>query len=174
MWLALKVAETACHHEEAQEAKRLIWRRVFNRDDWKSINDTQMKDDQQVVTNLAKTALCECLYDGVSHRKLTLSLLIYANTHALIEDPREPFQPMSPHEALGVFTEQLDRRFHNFDADFQAKLKTAMKDEDKVLKKNIESYRLAGWVEQTLEVARSEVNGFVDKVTQNLANGPTA
>ena len=174
MWLALQVAETACHHEEAQEAKRLIWRRVFNRDDWKSINDTQMKDDQQVVTNLAKTALCECLYDGVSHRKLTLTLLIYANTHALIEDPREPFQPMSPHEALGVFTEQLDRRFHNFDADFQAKLKTAMKDEDKVLKKNIESYRLAGWVEQTLEVARSEVNGFVDKVTQNLANGPTA
>jgi nuclear pore complex protein Nup133 len=82
---------------------------------------------------------------------------------------------MSPREALGAFTEQVDRRFRNFDADFQAKLKTAMKDEDKVLSKNIESHRLVGWVESTFSVAIKEVNAFADDATERLdmANGFT-
>lgn len=73
---------------------------------------------------------------------------------------------MSPQEALGAFTEQLDRRFRNFDADFQTKLKTAMKDEDKVLLKNIQSHRLPGWVESTFSVASKEVTAFVDNATE--------
>lgn len=84
---------------------------------------------------------------------------------------------MSPHEARGAFTEQLDHRFQNFDADFQTKLKTAMKDEDKILVKNIESHRLAEWVNSTFHVASKEVKIFVDKATQNhldLASGPEA
>ena len=80
---------------------------------------------------------------------------------------------MSPHEAQGAFTEHVDRRFRNFDADFQAKLKATMKDEDKVLSKNIESHRLAGWVESTFSVAIKEVTAFADEATERLgmANG---
>lgn len=80
---------------------------------------------------------------------------------------------MSPQEALGAFTEEVDRRFRNFDADFQAKLKTCMKDEDKVLTKNIESHRLAGWAESAMEIAKKEVTSFADNTTARLgtANG---
>lgn len=74
---------------------------------------------------------------------------------------------MPPREALGAFTEQLDRRFRNFDADVQTKLKAAMKDEDKVLNKNIESNRLAKWANTTFGIASKEVSRFVDNATQN-------
>lgn len=74
-WLALKVAEASCHKDEVHEAKRLIWRRLLNRDDWKSINNTQMKDDDEIVVALAQTALCECFYDGITHRKAPILTL---------------------------------------------------------------------------------------------------
>ncbi|KAG5941209.1 hypothetical protein E4U53_007464, partial [Claviceps sorghi] len=44
-WMALKVANDSCHSDEIKQAKRLVWRRLFIRDDWAKINDTQLKDD---------------------------------------------------------------------------------------------------------------------------------
>jgi nuclear pore complex protein Nup133 len=72
-WLALKVADSSCHNDEKKEAKRLIWRRLFIRDDWAKINDTQLKDDREVVERLADTELYGMLADCIRFRKLSRS-----------------------------------------------------------------------------------------------------
>lgn len=139
-WMALKVAESSCHADEAKEAKRLIWRRLFIRDDWARINDTQLKHDREVVEQLAETELYAVLADCVRY-----------------QDQRDPFRPMSPQEALGAFTDSLDRRFRDLGAEFGTKRLDAMKWEDKSLKQNIDKHRLADWLRTCLAEAQAEV-----------------
>ena len=67
-WLALKVADSSCHSDEKKEAKRLIWRRLYIRDDWAKINDTQLKNDQEVVERLVDTELYAMLADCIRFR----------------------------------------------------------------------------------------------------------
>ncbi|KAG5999685.1 hypothetical protein E4U54_001726 [Claviceps lovelessii] len=148
-WMALKVANNSCHSDEVKQAKRLIWRRLFIRDDWAKINDTQLKDDREVVERLADTELFAMLTDCIRY-----------------QDPREPFRPMQPQEALGVFTEQLDRRFQSFSEDEQSKLINAMNYEDRLLKQHIEKNRLVEWVEATFEAAQIEVENTADEATR--------
>lgn len=78
-WLALKVANHGCRPDEIKQAKRLIWRRLFIRDDWAKINDTQLKDDREVVERLAETELFAMLTDCIRFRKLPrhLSFLFF-------------------------------------------------------------------------------------------------
>lgn len=144
-WMALKVAESSCHGDEVKEAKRLIWRRLFIRDDWARMNDTQLKHDREVVAQLAETELFAVLADCVRY-----------------QDPRDPFRPMGPQEALGAFTEDLDRRFRNLDPEFQAKQLDAMRWEDKALKQNIDKHRLADWLRTCLAQAQAEVRQQAD------------
>ncbi|KAF4344707.1 nuclear pore [Fusarium beomiforme] len=151
-WLALLVAESSCHSDEVKEAKRMIWRRLFIRDDWAKINDTQLKDDREVVERLAETELYSMLTDCIS-----------------FQNPREPFRPLSPHEALGAFTENLDRRFRDFEASFRAKLIDIMKHEDKVLHQYVEKNRLGEWVRTTFEAARAELDSMLDSATKSAA-----
>lgn len=103
-WLALKVAESSCYGDEAKEAKRLIWRRLFIRDDWARINDTQLKDDREVVERLADTELYAMLADCISYRKFhcliflrILSLTIKQRTQ---RTPSAPFPPRKHREPL--------------------------------------------------------------------------
>lgn len=174
-WLALCVAEACCHPEELREVKRLIWRRLFIRDDWPRINDTQLKDDQEVSLRLAETALFSTLTDCIRFRK-------YKSPHAVsgpllttaAEDAREPFRPMTPQEAQGAFTENLDRRFGGFDADFQSKLRDAMKWEDKMLVQFVERNRLAEWLRSTQEVAQVEVQNTTDEANGAAIDAGTA
>ncbi|KAL6907069.1 Non-repetitive/WGA-negative nucleoporin C-terminal domain-containing protein [Trichoderma evansii] len=140
-WLALKVADSSCHSEEAREAKRLIWRRLFIRDDWSKINDTQLKDDREVTERLASTELYAMLYDCIQ----------YQDEHA-----RGSFKPMLPQDALGAFAEHVDRRFHDFEAGMKTKLIDAMNHEDKLLNQYIEKNRLTEWVRTALEVAQNQ------------------
>ncbi|KAI9167655.1 Nucleoporin NUP133 [Paramyrothecium foliicola] len=151
-WLALKVAESSCHKDEAKEAKRLIWRRLFIRDDWAKINDTQMKDDTEVVERLADTELFGMLTDCVR-----------------FQDPLNPFSPMVATEAIGAFTEDLDHRFRDFDASFQTKMSDAMKWEDKALQQHIDKHRLLEWVPTTLQTAQAEVAAELDEATKAKA-----
>lgn len=139
-WMALKVAESSCHADEVKEAKRLIWRRLFIRDDWAKINDTQLKHDREVVEQLVETELFAVLADCVR-----------------FQDARDPFRPMLPQEALGAFTETLDRRFRDMGAEFEAKQLDAMKWEDKSLKQNIDKHRLADWLRTCFAEAQAEV-----------------
>ncbi|KAM0234675.1 hypothetical protein ACHAP5_009984 [Fusarium lateritium] len=151
-WLALLVAESSCHSDEVKEAKRMIWRRLFIRDDWARINDTQLKDDREVVERLADTELYAMLTDCIS-----------------FQNPREPFRPLSPHEALGAFTENLDRRFRDFESSFRTKLIDIMKHEDKILHQFVEKNRLGEWLRTTLEAARAELDNTMDNATKSAA-----
>lgn len=78
---------------------------------------------------------------------------------------RDPFQAMQPQEAHGAFNSYLDRRFRDFDSDFQSKLKDAMKWEDKMLSQFIERNRLSEWLRTTTELARLELQNEVDDAT---------
>ena len=69
-WLALKVAESSCHGDEVKEAKQLLWRRLYIRDDWSKINDTSLKDDEQVVVQLTETELFKALTECIKRREL--------------------------------------------------------------------------------------------------------
>ncbi|KAL6856483.1 Non-repetitive/WGA-negative nucleoporin C-terminal domain-containing protein [Trichoderma novae-zelandiae] len=138
-WLALKVAESSCSGDELREAKRLIWRRLFIRDDWAKINDTQLKDDREVVERLASTELYAMLSDCVQY-----------------QDAQNDFRPMAPKDALGAFTEQLDHRFRDFDASMRAKLIDCMHHEDKLLTQHIEKHRLTEWLRTALEAVQAQ------------------
>ncbi|KAL7936644.1 Non-repetitive/WGA-negative nucleoporin C-terminal domain-containing protein [Trichoderma chlorosporum] len=138
-WLALKVAESSCHGDELREAKRLIWRRLFIRDDWSKINDTQLKDDREVVERLASTELYTMLSDCIQY-----------------QGARGVFKPMSPQDALGAFSEHLDHRFHDFEAGMRTKLIDAMHHEDKLLTQYIEKHRLTEWERTALEAAQGQ------------------
>ncbi|KAI5462506.1 Nup133 N terminal like-domain-containing protein [Mariannaea sp. PMI_226] len=156
-WLALKVAESNCHSDEKKEAKRLIWRRLFTRDDWAKINDTQLKDDREVVERLADTELYSMLADCIR-----------------FQDARSPFRPQPPQEALGAFVDHLDRRFRDFDSNFCTKLMDAMKYEDKILHQYIEKSRLGEWLRTCLSTARVDVESAVDEATKEGAAVSTA
>lgn len=156
-WLALKVAAECCHKDEAGEAKRLIWRRLFIRDDWARLNDTQLKNDDEITELTMETELYSMLIDCIRY-----------------QDARKPFRPTIPKDALGAFSTELDRRFRDFDSDFKTKLKEAMKAEDKILSQFIEKHRLGDWLGFALRAARAEVESEVDGATQNgHANGAT-
>lgn len=83
------------------------------------------------------------------------------------ENPREPFRPLSPKEALGAFTENLDRRFRDFEPSFRTKLVDIMKHEDKVLHQYLEKNRLGSWVHSTFDAARTELDSNLDTATKN-------
>ncbi|KAH6899979.1 Nup133 N terminal like-domain-containing protein [Thelonectria olida] len=151
-WLALKVADSSCHSDEKKEAKRLIWRRLYIRDDWAKINDTQLKNDQEVVERLVDTELYAMLADCIR-----------------FQDVREPFRPCSPQEALGSFIDHLDRRFRDFDTAFRTKLMDAMKHEDKVLQQYIGKNQLGNWLRTALDAARVEIDTAMDEATKEGA-----
>lgn len=185
-WLALKVADSSCHVDEVKEAKRLLWRRLYIRDNWTKINDTSLKDDQEVVVQLSHTSLFRTFSECVKRRKKDAHssplaplpkplgqgdpplLLTDAATNIspLVEDVRNPFQPRPPVEALGAFTDHVDRRFRDFDAGFQAKLMDAMKWEDKLLQQHIAKHRLAQWVAETFRSAEVEVEDIADEAKE--------
>ena len=73
---------------------------------------------------------------------------------------------MSPTEALGAFTENLDRRFRDFDTAFQSKMTDAMKWEDKTLQQYIDKNRLLEWVPTTFQAAQVEVKNEIDEATE--------
>ncbi|PNY27481.1 Nucleoporin [Tolypocladium capitatum] len=154
-WMALKVAETACHADEVKDAKKLIWRRLFIRDDWAKINDTQLKGDAEVANRIADTELFAMLTDCVRY-----------------QDPRAPFRYTQPQEVLGVFTGSLDRRFRKFAESEQAKLIEVMRWEDKTLNQYMEKSRLAKWVRAAFDKAQSEVQDDADEATRAGASAP--
>lgn len=165
-WLALKVADSCCHSDEKKEAKRLIWRRLYIRDDWAKINDTQLKDDREVVGRLVDTELYGMLADCIRFRKYYRWPNLESVSNLDIEDTRVPFQPYSPQEALGAFNNHLDRRFRDFDTTFRTKLMDAMKHEDKILQQYIGKNQLSKWLRTAIDAARVEVEEALDEATK--------
>lgn len=53
-YLALEVAHNALEGEDLHDAERLIWRRCLLRADWKQVNDTTSKNDDEVMSVLSQ------------------------------------------------------------------------------------------------------------------------
>ncbi|KAI8286481.1 Nucleoporin NUP133 [Colletotrichum sp. SAR11_240] len=148
-YLALLAASFGLNGEELKEAKRLIWRRCFIRDDWTKINDTQLKDDSAVEDKITSTTLFSAFASCYQHQTID-----------------NPFQPFRPSDALGAFTEDLDSRFDIMEKSYRDKLLDAMKWEDSVLRKYIEKARLEEWTRTTAESAEALVAETVDEATR--------
>lgn len=68
--LALKALSTGLQNKDDEPlVERVIWRRCFIRDDWSEINNTDMKDDQQIRDQITRTALYSTLSACFKERK---------------------------------------------------------------------------------------------------------
>ncbi|TVY91891.1 Nucleoporin [Lachnellula willkommii] len=127
-------------HERTM-TQRVIWRRCMLRDPWSVINNTDMKDDEQVSeqsrsTNLYRTFRA-CLKDR----------LFESNSSVL---------PISPLEVVGVYTEELDSRFRGAD---ESRLDQVLRDnqiEDDKFHEHIKKNRLVNWYSSILEQAKED------------------
>jgi nuclear pore complex protein Nup133 len=82
----------------------------------------------------------------------------------------ESFAPvMKPSQVLGVFTDQVDRRFKDMDENFRNKLLDAMKWQDSRLRTYIEKHQLDSWHRTVLEEAERTVTREYDLRTQAQA-----
>ncbi|KAL2149135.1 hypothetical protein VTH82DRAFT_8483 [Thermothelomyces myriococcoides] len=157
-YLALKVAQYGLKGEERADAERLIWRRCFVRDDWKRVNETNEKGDLDQLATVGETAAYHTLFAVVDEQ------------HSNPE-----FRPfVKPSDALGVFTDKLDRRFDAMDDGFRAKLLDAMRWEDKQLRTAIEKSQLDAWYRTTKECAEKTVAVTYDRLTAAKAAAAAA
>jgi nuclear pore complex protein Nup133 len=166
-YLALKVAKYGLKGEERSDAERLIWRRCFIRDDWKRVNETNDKGDLDQLATVGETAAYHTLFAVIDERMRNIPPLF--SYRELIKpseysDPRfNPF--VKPSDALGVFTESLDRRFDGMDDGFRNKLLDAMRWEDTRLRTFIEKAQLEAWYRTTRECAEKTVAVTYDRLT---------
>jgi hypothetical protein len=83
------------------------------------------------------------------------------------KDKHDPsFYPIvKPSDALGVFTDTLDARFDNMEDSYRARMREAMRAEDKVLRAYVDKAQLESWYAATLEAAEMTVARELDEVT---------
>lgn len=68
-YLALEVLRHGLlSNSERSLTKRIIWRRCYLRDNWAEVNNTDLKDDQQVSDQLRQTALYNTFKACLKHR----------------------------------------------------------------------------------------------------------
>jgi nuclear pore complex protein Nup133 len=72
-YLALKVAQYGLKGGERADAERLIWRRCFNRDEWKRVNETNDKGDLDQLATVGQTAAYHTLFAIIDERESSLS-----------------------------------------------------------------------------------------------------
>ncbi|KAI0148744.1 Nup133 N terminal like-domain-containing protein [Xylariaceae sp. FL1272] len=152
-YLACHVASNGLQGDERIQAERLIWRRCFLREDWTVINNTSLKADKQTLDVLAQTDLFQfycTLYRSQQGNDIT--------SHRVL-----------PSEALGVYTETVDRRFERMDKGHREKFLEAMRWEDSNLRKHIEKHRLDEWAQETRKLAEQSVDQSFDIATEEQA-----
>ncbi|KAJ9156550.1 hypothetical protein NKR23_g1073 [Pleurostoma richardsiae] len=153
-FMALRVASLSLKGDEQRQAKRLIWRRCFNRDDWSRINNTGNQADEVVLEALSLTNAYHTIY----------ACCVYSRQEG------EDLDLVKPSEALGVYTEGLDSRFNDMEENFREKLLDAMKWEDATLRKYVEHCQLNKWTQTALEAAQKTTDFYFDSVTAAGAN----
>ncbi|KAI0505977.1 Non-repetitive/WGA-negative nucleoporin C-terminal-domain-containing protein [Xylaria bambusicola] len=156
-FLAIQVASNGLRGDERYQAERLIWRRCFLREDWTSINNTSMKDDEETMDVLGQTDLFQ------------LYCTLYANQNS--REAKLAHRRLAPSQAVGVYTDTLDRRFTNMEKGYQEKMLEAMRWEDANLRKHIEQHRLEEWTQETQKLAEQAVDQQYDDVTEAQSTG---
>ena len=174
-YLAIKVAHDGLSGDERLQAERLIWRRCFLKDDWRGLNNTSLKNDNDVMDVLSDTELFSVYCTLYAGRKFPNNLDV-SNSHLQKRqdqygnDPE--FQRLSPSEVVGVYCETLDRRFEQMEKGAREKMIEAMRWEDNNLAKHIEKHRLEQWAKETQKHAEEAVNQQYD-ATNAIAAAPS-
>ncbi|KAI1372891.1 Nup133 N terminal like-domain-containing protein [Hypoxylon crocopeplum] len=148
---AIRVAYNGLSGAERVQAERLIWRRCFLREDWTSLNNTTLKNDNDVVEVLGQTDLFQ------------FYCTLYANQQSGAD--KNDYRRLSPSEVAGVYTETLDRRFEKMEKAYREKVLEAMRWEDNNLLKHIEKHRLEQWAKETRKYAEEAVDQQYDETT---------
>jgi nuclear pore complex protein Nup133 len=182
--LALKVARFGLKDEDRANAERLIWRRCFIRDDWKVVNETNMKGDLDQLAAVGNTTTYRALFAVIDERELLHPALaifppdlhkamIMISNPSFTEHSDETFHPfVKPLEALGVYAESLDRRFDSMDDGSRSKLLESMRWEDARLKTFIDKHQLEAWYRTTKECAEKTVAAAYDRLTAEKQQAP--
>ncbi|KAK2069570.1 hypothetical protein P8C59_004134 [Phyllachora maydis] len=146
-YLALLVADLRLDGEACMDAQRLIWRRCYIRDDWKAVNETNLKLDQDQLHQVGETAVYRALFWVVNQS---------AN--------EQGFWPvLKPTECLGVFVDKLDSRFDSLDDVHRNRILDAMKWEDTRLQIFIAKCRLEDWQGTCLYEAKKTVEWALEE-----------
>ncbi|KAI0006662.1 Nup133 N terminal like-domain-containing protein [Xylariaceae sp. FL0662B] len=150
-FLAIQVAYNGLHGAERVQAERLIWRRCYLREDWTRLNNTSLKNDNDIMDVLGQTDLFQ------------VYCTLYASQQSGTE--KVEYRRLSPSEAAGVYTETLDRRFEKMEKGYREKVLEAMRWEDSILLKHIEKHRLNEWAKETRKFAEDAVDQQYDETT---------
>lgn len=149
--------QASCHGVSSKDQRNLtqqvIWRRCMLRDNWTVVNNTELKDDQEVNEQLRNT---------------TLYLTFRACFKNRIFDSDCPVQPISPQDVLGACTEELHERFNGLDLSIRESILKDMQTEDDALKPYVETCRLEKWYQSALDLAKQD---FADEVDEETDDG---
>ena len=164
-YLAIQVANDGLTGDERLQAERLIWRRCFLREDWTRLNNTSLKNDNDVMDVLSNTELFQVyctLYAGRKSTPRSKLMNSFPTTYADRYGNYPEFQRLSPSEAAGVYTDSLDRRFEQMEKGAREKMLEAMRWEDSNLRKHIDKHRLDQWAKETRKNAEDAVDHQYD------------
>ncbi|KAI1773396.1 Nup133 N terminal like-domain-containing protein [Hypoxylon cercidicola] len=147
---ALCVAYNGLQGAERVQAERLIWRRCYVKEDWTQLNNTTLKNDNDIAEILGQTHL------------FSFYCTLYASQHS---GDKNNYRRLQPSEAAGVYTETLDRRFDQMEKGYREKVLEAMRWENSNLLKYIEKHRLDQWAKETRKFAEDAVDQQYDETT---------
>ncbi|KAJ3569964.1 hypothetical protein NPX13_g5898 [Xylaria arbuscula] len=116
-----------------------------------------MKHDEETMDVLGQTDLFQ------------LYCTLYANQNS--PSAKLAHRRLAPSQAVGVYTNTLDRRFANMEKGYQEKMLEAMRWEDANLRKHIEQHRLEEWTQETQRLAEQAVDQQYDDVTEAQSTG---
>ncbi|CAD6500451.1 BgTH12-07628 [Blumeria graminis f. sp. triticale] len=140
-YLALKAASLGPLKIDQNLTQRIIWRRCMLRDNWAEINNTDMKDDDEVMAQSRATTLYQTLITCFEFR---------------LFDKGSDIKPISPCEVLGAGLEGLDERFTRLDNSLREDIMREMQIEDDALRRLIETSRFDQWHATVLELAQHD------------------
>lgn len=148
---ALRVAYNGLQGAERVLAERLIWRRCYVKEDWTQLNNTTLKNDNDIAEILGQTHL------------FSFYCTLYASQQS--GGDKNEYRRLQPSEAAGVYTETLDRRFESMEKGYREKVLEAMRWENGNLLKYIEKHRLDQWAKETRKFAEDAVDQQYDETT---------
>ena len=101
-FLALKVARYGIKSTaERTDVERLIWRRCFIRDDWKAVNETNEKADEDQLSIVGQTAAYHTLFAVIEEREYFLSFWIEKNELLMLRNRTQGRLLQAFRQALG-------------------------------------------------------------------------
>jgi nuclear pore complex protein Nup133 len=168
-YLALQAIRYGLPQKDEQTlVQPVIWRRCMLRDDWAEVNNTDMKDDQQVSEELRKTALYMTFRACFKNGNQDPNAPYIGNRLRVIGmfEKNSIVKPMSPQDVLGACTNELDHRFNGLDVNMRDEIMKDMQVEDDRLSPYIQKCRLDKWYQGALDLAKLDYTEEVDDETE--------